>query len=120
MAMPPTVPHIQGGRLRALAVTSAKRSPALPDVPTMAESGLAGQEADTLQGVLLPAGTPKAIVQRLNSSIAKVLAQPDIKDRIVGLGFDIVASTPEQFAAQIKVEVAKWEKVVKGAGIKVE
>ena len=120
MAMPPTVPHIQGGRLRALAVTSAKRSPALPDVPTMAESGLTGQEADTLQGVLLPAGTPKALVQRLRSEIAKVLAQPDTRNRIVGLGFDIVASTPEQFAAQIKVEVAKWAKVVKGAGIKVE
>ena len=120
MAMPPTVPHIQAGRLRALAVTSAKRSPALPDVPTMAEAGLAGQEADTLQGVLVPAGTPKAIVQRLHSDIAKILARPDVRERIVGLGFDIIASTPEQFAAQIKVEVAKWGKVVKGAGIKVE
>lgn len=119
-ALPPTVPHIQGGRLRALAVTSAKRSPALPDVPTMAKSGLTGQEADTLQGVLVPAGTPKAVVQRINSAIAKVLAQPDVKDRIVGLGFDIIASTPEQFTAQIKVEVAKWTKVVKDAGIKVE
>jgi tripartite-type tricarboxylate transporter receptor subunit TctC len=120
VAMLPATPHIQGGRLRALAVTSAKRSPALPDVPTMAESGLTGQEADTLQGVLMPAGTPKAIVQRVQSDIAKILAQPDVKDRIVGLGFDIIASTPEQFAAQIKVEVAKWEKVVRGAGIKVE
>jgi len=119
-ALPPTVPHIQGGRLRALAVTSAKRTPALPDVPTMAESGLTGQEADTLQGVLVPAGTPKAVVQRINSAIAKVLAQPEVKDRIVGLGFDIIASTPEQFTAQIKVEVAKWTKVVKDAGIKVE
>jgi tripartite-type tricarboxylate transporter receptor subunit TctC len=120
VAMPPTVPHIQGGRLHALAVTSAKRSPTLPEVPTMAESGLKGQEADTLQGVLLPAGTPKAVVLRINSAIAKVLAQPDIKDRIVGLGFDVIASTPEQFTAQIRVEVAKWTKVVKDAGIKVE
>ncbi len=120
MAMPPTVPQIQGGRLRALAVTSAKRSPALPDVPTMAESGLAGQEADTLQGMLVPAGTPKPIVQHLYSEVAKILAQPDMKGRVVGLGFDIVASTPEQFTAQIKVEVAKWAKVVKSAGIKVE
>ena len=119
-ALPPTVPHIHGGRLRALAVTSAKRSPALPDVPTMAESGLTGQEADTLQGVLVPAGTPKAVVQRINGAIAKVLAQADAKDRIVGLGFDIIASTPEQFTAQIKVEVVKWTKVVKDAGIKVE
>jgi len=120
VAMPPATPHIQGGRLRALAVTSAKRSPALPDAPTMSESGLTDQEADTLQGMLVPAGTPKAIVQGLYSEIAKILAQPDMNARVVGLGFDVVASTPEQFAAQIKVEVAKWTKVVKGAGIRVE
>jgi tripartite-type tricarboxylate transporter receptor subunit TctC len=86
----------------------------------MAESGLAGQEADTLQGMLVPAGTPRPIVQRLHREIAGILAQPDMKDRVVGLGFDIVASTPEQFTAQIKVEIEKWTKVVKGAGIKVE
>jgi tripartite-type tricarboxylate transporter receptor subunit TctC len=106
--------------LRAVAVTSAKRSSALPDVQTMAEAGFTGQESETLQGVLVPAGTPKAIVQKLQSEIAKVLAQADTKEKIVGLGFDIVASTPEQFAAQIKSEVAKWSKVVKEAGIKVE
>lgn len=120
MAMPPTIPHIQGGRLRALAVTSAKRSPALPEVPTMAEAGLTGQEADTLQAVLVPAGTPKAIVQRLHGEIIKILSRPEVKERIVGLGFDIIASSPSEFAAQIKVEVEKWGKVVKSAGIKVE
>jgi tripartite-type tricarboxylate transporter receptor subunit TctC len=120
VAMPPTVPHIQGGRLHALAVTSAKRSSTLPNVPTMAESGLTGQEADTLQGVLVPAGTPKAVLQRIHSAIVKVMAQPDVKERVTGLGFDIIASTPEQFTAQIKAEVAKWTKVVKSAGIKVE
>ena len=120
MAMPPTIPHIQGGRLRALAVTSAKRSPALPEAPTMAEAGLAGQEADTLQAVLVPAGTPKAIVQRLHGDIVKILALPEVKERIAGLGFDIIASSPNEFAAQIKVEVEKWSKVVKSAGIKVE
>lgn len=120
MAMPPTIPHIQGGRLRALAVTSAKRSPALPEVPTMAEAGLTGQEADTLQAVLVPAGTPKAIVQRLHGEIIKILSRPEVKERIVGLGFDIIASSPNEFAAQIKTEVEKWGKVVKGAGIKVE
>ena len=120
MAMPPTIPHIQGGRLRALAVTSAKRSPALPEVPTMAEAGLTGQEADTLQAVLVPAGTPKAIVQRLHGDIVKILALPEVKERIAGLGFDIIASSPNEFAAQIKVEVEKWSKVVKSAGIKVE
>ena len=120
MAMPPTTAHIQGGRLRAIAVTSAKRSPALPDVPTMSESGQSGQESETLQGLLVPAGTPRAIVQRLYSDTANILAQPDIKERVTTLGFDIVASTPEQFTAQIKAEVAKWTKVVKDAGVKVE
>ncbi|HEV2009172.1 MAG TPA: tripartite tricarboxylate transporter substrate-binding protein, partial [Burkholderiales bacterium] len=120
MAMPPTTAHIQGGRLRALAVTSAKRSPALPDVPTLGESGQSGQESETLQGLLVPAGTPRAIVQRLYSDTANILAQPDIKERVTALGFDIIASTPEQFTAQIKAEVSKWTKVVKDAGVKVE
>jgi tripartite-type tricarboxylate transporter receptor subunit TctC len=119
-ALPPTTPHIQAGRLRALAVTGAKRSAALADVPTMAEAGFKGQEADTLQGVLLPAGTPNAIVTKLHADIAKVLAKPDAKERVASLGFDIVASTPQQFAAQINSEIAKWEKVIKAAGIKAE
>ncbi len=119
-AMPPTTPHIQAGRLRALAVTSARRSPTLPNVQTMAEAGFKGQEADTLQGMLVPAGTSKTIVDKLHSEIVRIVALPDVKERIVGLGFDIVASSPSAFAAQIKVEVEKWSKVVKSAGIKVE
>jgi tripartite-type tricarboxylate transporter receptor subunit TctC len=119
-ALPPTTPHIQGGRLRAIAVTGAKRTSALPDVPTMAESGFKGQEADTLQGVLLPVGTPKAIVTKVNADIVKVLAQPDVKERVAALGFDIVASTPEQFAAQVKAEIEKWGKVIKAAGLKAD
>ena len=119
-AMPPTTPHILGGRLRALAVTSAQRSAALPDVQTMAEAGFTGQESDTLQGMLVPAGTPKAVVQKLHREIARILSQPDVKERVVALGFDIVASTPAEFTAQIKNEVTKWSKVVKDAAIKVE
>ena len=119
-ALPPTTPHIQSNRLRALAVTGAKRTSALPDVPTMAEAGFKGQEADTLQGVLLPAGTPKAIVTKLHGDIVKLLALPDVKERVAGLGFDIVASTPEQFSAQIKTEIEKWGKVIKASGIKAD
>jgi len=119
-ALPPTTPHIQGGRLRALAVTGAKRTPTLPDVPTMAESGYKGQEADTLQGLLVPAGTPRPIVMRLHEEIRKMMQQKDVQERVAGLGFDVVASTPEQFAAQVKVEVEKWGKVIKAAGIKAD
>lgn len=119
-AMPPSTPHIQAGRLRAIAVTSAKRSAALPGTPTMAEAGFKGQEADTLQGLLVPAGTPKAIVDRLNAEIVRIVALPDVKEKVVGLGFDIIASSPQQFAAQIKVEVERWTKVVRSAGIEVQ
>jgi tripartite-type tricarboxylate transporter receptor subunit TctC len=119
-ALPPTTPQIQAGRLRALAVTAAKRSAALPDVPSIVEAGFKGQEADTLQGVLLPAGTPKAIVTKVHADIARALASADAKERITAQGFDIIASSPDQFAAQVKTEIAKWGKVVRAAGIKAD
>lgn len=118
-ALPPTTPHITAGRLRAIAVTSPQRSGAIPDVPTLAETGFKGQEADTLQGLLAPAGTPKAVIDKLHGQVVKMMAQPDVKSRVEGLGFNIIASSPAQFAAQVKVEVEKWSKVVKAAGIKV-
>jgi tripartite-type tricarboxylate transporter receptor subunit TctC len=118
--LPPVVPHIQAGRLRALAVTADKRSSALPDVPTMAEVGFKGQEADTLAGLLVPAGTPKAVVAKLSAEIQRILAQPDIRERIAAQGYDVIASTPEQFAAQIRLEVEKWGKVIRAAGIRVD
>ena len=120
LAITPAVQHILGGRLRALAVTSAKRSAAIPDVPTMAESGFTGQESDTMQGMLVPAGTPQAIVQRLHSDVVKILSHPETRKRLATLGFDIVASSPREFAEQIRSEVTKWTKVVNDAGIKVE
>ena len=118
--MPPIIPHIQAGRVRGLAVTAAKRSGALPDVQTMAEAGFKGQEADTLAGLLVPAGTPKAVVNKLSGEVLRILAQPDIREKISAQGFDVIASTPEQFAAQIRTEVEKWGKVIRSAGIKVD
>ena len=119
-AIPPVTPHIKGGRLRAIGLTASKRSDALPDVPTLAEMGYSGQEADTMQGLLVPAGTPKAVVSKIAGDVRRTLALPDIRQRVTDLGFDVIASTPEQFSAQIKREIERWGKVVKDAGIKVE
>jgi tripartite-type tricarboxylate transporter receptor subunit TctC len=119
-AVPPSAPQVKAGTLRALAVTSAKRSSALPDVPTMAEAGFPGQEADTLQGVLVPAATPKEIVALLHREFIKAIAAPDVQQRFAELGFDAAGSTSEQFAAQIKDEIAKWSKVIREANIKVQ
>jgi tripartite-type tricarboxylate transporter receptor subunit TctC len=119
-AMPPATEMVRSGQVRALAVTAAKRSPALPDVPTFAEAGIAGQESNTLQGVLAPAGTPRPIIELLHREIVKALQQPDVKDRLAQLGFQAIGNTPEEFTAQIKVEIAKWEKVIRAANIKVE
>jgi tripartite-type tricarboxylate transporter receptor subunit TctC len=116
-ALPPTAPQVQGGKLRALAVTSAKRSSTLPDVPTMKESGVEGQESETMQGILVPGATPKDIVTLLNREIVKVMALPEVKQKCAQLGFDAVADTPDEFAAYIKKEVDKWGKVIKDAKI---
>ena len=115
-ALPPTAPLVQAGKLRALAVTSAKRSAALPDVPTMAEAGLADQESETMQGIFVPAGTPPAIVDQLNAEIAKIDGAARREgENAPQLGFDVVADTPEEFSAYIKKEVDKWASVIKDA-----
>jgi tripartite-type tricarboxylate transporter receptor subunit TctC len=119
-SLPPAIPMIQEGKLRALAVSSATRVAALPDVPTLGESGLPDQEADTLQAVLLPVGTPQPIVDLLYREIKAVVALPDIKERFAVLGLDAVANTPEEFAAQIRREIAKWSKVIHDANIRME
>ncbi|TRZ96832.1 MAG: tripartite tricarboxylate transporter substrate binding protein [Rhodocyclaceae bacterium] len=118
--LPSAMPHIKSGRLRALAVTSVRRSPALPDVPTIAETGISGYEASSWFGVLAPAGTPKDIVARIQVDIAKALNAPEIKERLSGQGAEPVGNTPEQFAEHIKAESAKWAKVVKDSGAKVD
>jgi len=119
-AVPPAAPQIKEGLLRALAVTAEKRSSALPDVPTMAEAGITGQEAYTLTGILAPAATPKDIISLLHRKIVKLVAQPDVQKRLDDLGFEVVANTPEEFAVRIKSEMEKWGKVIRDAKIKVE
>ena len=113
----PAAPQILGGNLRGLAVTALKRSEAVPDVPTMLEAGVAGQESETMQGVLVPAATPPAIVDLLNREIVKALALPDVQEKCKVVGLDIVASTPAGFAAYIKKEVEKWQRVITDAKI---
>lgn len=116
----PAVPQVKEGKLRALAVTTPKRSPALPDVPTMAEAGLSDQESDTMQGVLVPAGTPQPIVALLHREIAKAMAEPEAVQKLETLGFETIASTPEDFSVRIRGEITKWAKVIQTANIKIE
>jgi len=113
-------PLAKAGKLRALAVTTAKRSDIALDVPTLAESGLPGFEVGSWQGVFAPAGTPPAIVKRLNAEIVKILAMPDVREKLGALGAEIVADSPEDFAVIVKAEVAKWFDVVKKSGAKVD
>jgi tripartite-type tricarboxylate transporter receptor subunit TctC len=119
-SLPPAIPLIQDGQLRPLAVSAEKRAAAVPDVPTLAEAGLPDQEADTMQAVLVPAGTPRPIVDLLYREIKATVAMPDVKERFTVLGLDAIANTPEEFAAQIKKEIVKWGKVIHDANIKME
>jgi len=119
-AVPPVTPHIQAGRVRALAFTTEKRTSMFPDVPTMAELGFKGHESETITGMLVPAGTPAPIVKKLFAEAARGMALPDVKQRVLDMGADVIVSTPQQFTAQIKVEVDKWTRVIKRANIQVQ
>jgi tripartite-type tricarboxylate transporter receptor subunit TctC len=119
--LPSAVPQIKAGKVRALAVTSSQRSVAVPELPTVAEAtGLAGYEASTWQGFVFPAATPRSAVQRMADETIKVVAMKDVQDRLRDQGYEPVGSSPAQFGAYIKSELAKWTKVIKGAGIKSE
>lgn len=116
----PALPHVKTGKLRALATTSLQRSPELPAVPTLSESGLTGFQVDAWNGILAPARTPQEIIAKLQGEIAKILHSPEIRTRLASFGFEPVGNTPAQFAAMIKSEMEKWEKLIKEVGIKPE
>src|SRR3954449_8251702 len=119
-ALPSSLSAVQAGQLRALGVASAERSASLPDVPTYTEQGVKDQDADTLTGIVAPAGTPKEIVDLLYREIAKIVAQPDVKERLTVLGFNPVANTPDQYGERIKLEIDKCVKVVRDAKLRIE
>ena len=114
------LPYVKAGRLRALAVTSARRSPTMPDVPTIAEAGLAGSESTSWYGLLAPARTPAEIVAQLHGELVRILKLPDIREKFLAQGAEPVGNTPEQFGAIIKSEIEKWGKVVRATGAKVD
>jgi tripartite-type tricarboxylate transporter receptor subunit TctC len=120
MAVPSTVPQVKAGKLVAIAVTSPQRLAVLPDVPTVAESGYPGFQVDNMYGVLAPRGTPPEVVKKLHDDIVRVVREPPTTKALEGATIDIVANTPEEFAAYIKSEAAKWAQVVKASGAKVE
>jgi tripartite-type tricarboxylate transporter receptor subunit TctC len=114
------LPYIREGRLKALAVLGSKRSPLLPQTPTVAESGVPGYELTNWFGLTVPAATPKELIGRMYGDVAKVLAQPDIREKLQAMGADVIGSTPEAFAAFMRKETAKWAKVIKEAHIRAE
>jgi tripartite-type tricarboxylate transporter receptor subunit TctC len=115
--VPATLQHVKNGTLRALAVTTEKRLPSLPDIPTIDESGFPGYEINSWQAVFAPSGTPKEIVNKINAEIVQMLASPEVRERISREGADPVGSTPEQFAVRVKSEIDKWARVAKAAGM---
>ena len=119
-ALPSSLAAIQAGQVRAIGIAASARSPEIPDVPTFTEQGVTGQDADTLTGIVAPAGTPKEIVELLAREIAKSVAQPDIREKLAKLGFNPVANTPDEFEARIKLEIEKWGKVVRDANLRIE
>jgi tripartite-type tricarboxylate transporter receptor subunit TctC len=119
-ALPSSLAAIQAGQVRAIGVAATERAESIPDVPTFAEQGVKDQDADTLTGIVAPAGTPKAIVELLSREIAKAVALPEFRQRLAVLGFKPVANTPDEFAARIKLEIEKWGKVVHAANLRIE
>ena len=119
-SMTSVLPHVKAGKLKAFAITVASRSQLAPDIPTMSEAGVPGYETSIWNGLLVPAGTPKAIVNRLHQAIVKVLSSPQARERYANVGAEIRYNTPEEFQAFVRAEIAKWAKVIRAAGIRVD
>jgi tripartite-type tricarboxylate transporter receptor subunit TctC len=118
--IPSSLPHIKAGKLRAIATTGAKRDPALPDVPTIAEAGVPGYEAGVWMGLTVPAGTPKEIIARLNAAAVQATKAPEFVKRMTDLGYNIIPGTPEEMAAMNKRDLALWAPIIKASGAKVD
>ena len=114
------LPQVKGGKVKAIAVTSARRATALPELPTLAESGVPGFEATATVGMLAPAGTPRALVLRLNQDVHRVVNEPAMREQLLARGLEIALSTPEEFARYIRSEIERWGRVVRDAGIRVK
>jgi tripartite-type tricarboxylate transporter receptor subunit TctC len=117
--MASALPFVRSGRVRALAVTPAKRVPVVPDVPTMIEAGVPGFDYSTWYGLLVPAGTPQPVVTRLHETMVRILAAPDVKERFGSQGVEPAATTPQEFKAYLKSEAARWGKVIRASGARV-
>jgi tripartite-type tricarboxylate transporter receptor subunit TctC len=116
-ALPSAAAYITSGQLRALAVTSGRRYPGFPDIPTLAEAGVPDQESEFIQCVLVPSGTPREVIDKLYHEIVRVMAEPDVKERLAAIGYTPVANTPEAFGAELRADVARWAKVIREAKI---
>jgi tripartite-type tricarboxylate transporter receptor subunit TctC len=119
-SIPALLPHFKSGKLIGLGITTAKRDPAIPDIPTIAEAALPGYESREWQGIVVPAATPPAIVSRLHQELVKTLAAPELRERFASVGAYAVGSTPEEFAVYLKQEIATMDRVIKEAGIRIE
>jgi tripartite-type tricarboxylate transporter receptor subunit TctC len=118
--VPNVLPHIKGGKMRAIGVSGTQRAVLLPEVPTVAEAGVPGYEVNVWFGMQVPAGTPKPVVDKLNRDIVTLLKEPDVVQRFRGQGVEVVASSPDQFAKLVQSEVAKWTQLIKDANIRIE
>jgi tripartite-type tricarboxylate transporter receptor subunit TctC len=118
--VPSALPHIRSGKMRALGTAGTRRSALLPDLPVISEAGLPGYESSVWFGIVMPAGTPQPIVARLAADIARGVQQPEVRDRLTNMGYEVTSTTPEQMAAMIRAEIPKWARVVKGAGVRVD